>query len=57
MILCYSVTPATVVGHEMVRTSLTLQKARREDSGNYSCAVGDIAEATVAVHILNGKLK
>ena len=32
-----------------------LQRARKQDSGNYTCAVADIAEATVTVHILNGE--
>jgi len=50
-----SVTPGTLVGKDTVRTVLTLQRARKEDSGNYTCVVADIAEATVTVHILNGE--
>lgn len=50
-----SVTPGTLVGKDTVRTVLILQRARKQDSGNYTCAVADIAEATVTVHILNGE--
>ncbi|XP_065352794.1 uncharacterized protein LOC135947785 [Cloeon dipterum] len=51
-----SVTSGTLVGKDTVRTVLTLQRARKQDSGNYTCVVADIAEATVTVHILNGEL-
>lgn len=36
---------------------LYIANANRHDSGNYTCALGDFAKATVAVHVLNGKLK
>nr|CAD7447667.1 unnamed protein product [Timema bartmani] len=39
-----------------VATTLTIAHALRKHSGNYTCAVGSLASATVAVHILNEKL-
>lgn len=38
-----------------VATTLTLDHALKQHSGNYTCAVGSLASATVSVHILNGK--
>jgi hypothetical protein len=38
-----------------VATTLTVDHALKHHSGNYTCAVGNLASATVAVHILNGK--
>lgn len=34
---------------------LYIANANRHDSGNYTCALGDFAKATVAVHVLNGE--
>ncbi|XP_055637671.1 uncharacterized protein LOC129776197 isoform X1 [Toxorhynchites rutilus septentrionalis] len=34
---------------------LYIANANRYDSGNYTCALADIAQATVAVHVLNGE--
>lgn len=34
---------------------LYIANANRHDSGNYTCALGDFAKTTVAVHVLNGK--
>lgn len=34
---------------------LYIANANRLDSGNYTCAIGDFARVTVAVHVLNGK--
>lgn len=34
---------------------LYIANANRNDSGNYSCALGDFAKVTVSVHVLNGK--
>ena len=34
---------------------LYIANANRHDSGNYTCAIGDFAKVTVAVHVLNGK--
>lgn len=36
---------------------LYIANANRHDSGNYTCALGDFAKVTVAVHVLNGKSK
>lgn len=47
-----------------VRTDLTedgawsrllVAHATPKDSGNYSCALADVAAATVTVHVLNGR--
>jgi hypothetical protein len=34
---------------------LYIANANRQDSGNYSCALAEIAQTTVMVHVLNGK--
>ncbi|XP_055298038.1 uncharacterized protein LOC129566274 [Sitodiplosis mosellana] len=34
---------------------LYIANANRHDSGNYTCAIGDFAKVTVAVHVLNGE--
>ncbi|XP_037039926.1 tyrosine-protein phosphatase Lar-like [Bradysia coprophila] len=34
---------------------LYIANANRHDSGNYTCALGDFAKTTVAVHVLNGE--
>lgn len=34
---------------------LFIANANRQDSGNYTCALGDYVKATVAVHVLAGK--
>ncbi|XP_055588761.1 zwei Ig domain protein zig-8 [Uranotaenia lowii] len=34
---------------------LYIANANRYDTGNYTCALADIAQATVAVHVLNGE--
>nr|CAD7578283.1 unnamed protein product [Timema californicum] len=41
------------LGAGSVATTLTIAHALRKHSGNYTCAVGSLASATVAVHILN----
>jgi hypothetical protein len=43
------------LGAGSVATTLTVDHALKQHSGNYTCAVGSLASATVAVHILNGK--
>lgn len=35
---------------------LYIPNANRHDTGNYTCALGDFVKATVAVHVLTGKL-
>ncbi|KAJ9579316.1 hypothetical protein L9F63_024577, partial [Diploptera punctata] len=39
-----------------VASRLMVERAEKHHSGNYTCAVGNSASATVAVHILNGCL-
>ena len=43
------------LGLTTVVATLTISQAEKSHSGNYTCAVGDLASAVVAVHILNGK--
>lgn len=35
---------------------LYIANANRHDSGNYTCTLADIAQTTVMVHVLSGKL-
>jgi hypothetical protein len=34
---------------------LYIANANQHDSGNYTCALTDVADATISVHVLNGK--
>lgn len=54
LLLFYSASVKTdlLTGGAMSR--LYIANANRYDSGNYTCALADIAQATVAVHVLNG---
>ncbi|CAL7944907.1 unnamed protein product [Xylocopa violacea] len=36
-------------------SSLTIHKARREDSGNYTCSPSSLDSASVQLHVLNGE--
>lgn len=44
------------LGNTTVIATLTISQAEKSHSGNYTCAVGELASAVVAVHILNGEL-
>lgn len=35
-------------------SKLYIANANRNDSGNYSCSLGETAQTTIAVHVLNG---
>lgn len=52
MFYSFSVKTDLLTGGAMSR--LYIANANRYDSGNYTCALADIAQATVAVHVLNG---
>lgn len=36
---------------------LYIANANRNDSGNYTCSLGESAQTTISVHVLNGKIK
>lgn len=42
------------IDHDTV-SSLVIHKARREDSGNYTCSPSSLDSASVQLHVLNGK--
>jgi len=35
---------------------LYIANANKQDSGNYTCSLAEVASTTIAVHVLNGKL-
>ena len=43
------------MGSEGAVSRLYIANANKQDTGNYSCALADIAATTVSVHVLNGK--
>lgn len=56
--------PSLTIVHCSVKTDLQpggaisrlyIANANRRDSGNFTCASGDTAHATVLVHVLNGE--
>lgn len=51
--VCSSV--KTDMGAEGAVSRLYIANANKKDSGNYSCALADVAATTVSVHVLNGK--
>ncbi|XP_068083540.1 opioid-binding protein/cell adhesion molecule-like [Anabrus simplex] len=52
-VLTKGVSVNTTLASGTVVSTLTLEHAQKRHSGNYTCAVGNVASATVAVHILN----
>lgn len=42
------------IDHDTV-SSLLIHKARREDSGNYTCSPSSLDSASVQLHVLNGE--
>lgn len=54
-ILCYRYSVKTDLHTGGALSRLYIANANRHDSGNYTCALGDFAKTTVAVHVLNGK--
>ncbi|XP_033207106.1 uncharacterized protein LOC117166852 [Belonocnema kinseyi] len=45
----------TDMGGEGAVSRLYIANANKKDSGNYSCALADVAATTVSVHVLNGE--
>ncbi|XP_012281703.1 Down syndrome cell adhesion molecule [Orussus abietinus] len=45
----------TDMGAEGAVSKLYIANANTKDSGNYSCALADVAATTVSVHVLNGE--
>ncbi|XP_011504604.1 PREDICTED: Down syndrome cell adhesion molecule [Ceratosolen solmsi marchali] len=45
----------TDMGAEGAVSRLYIANANKKDSGNYSCALADVAATTVSVHVLNGE--
>jgi hypothetical protein len=43
------------MGAEGAVSRLYIANANKKDSGNYSCALADVAATTVSVHVLNGQ--
>lgn len=41
---------------EVTRSALLIQKATRQDAGNYTCQPKGAASATAYVHVLHGRL-
>ncbi len=42
------------MGAQGAVSRLYIANANKKDSGNYSCALADVAATTVSVHVLNG---
>jgi hypothetical protein len=38
-------------------SSLYIANANKQDSGNYTCSLADVASTTIAVHVLNGEIQ
>ncbi|KAK0071712.1 hypothetical protein PV325_012452, partial [Microctonus aethiopoides] len=39
--------------NEKFVTGLHIEKARKTDSGEYTCSIGELSKATVQIHVLN----
>lgn len=54
MLIAFQNSVKTDLFTERAISRLYIANAKRQDSGNYSCALGEVSRAVVLVHVLNG---
>ena len=54
-VLSFSV--KTVVTKEKAVSVLYIAHAKKNDSGEYVCSIGNLTQNTIYVHVINGKFK